>query len=503
MTTLYDGYATPAFVILGKVEDGALVEGFYDGSSGQNDSPLPFVVEQGQTVELHPVWYSTYTGAQVQYRVRHRLNYAAGLLEDDTGAEVWTDFPDWTEPSGATPTAECTYTTSLGYSGKRRYAPGITLSYSYDLSQYDLHEVEVRVRVYSTAADRASEWAYGTCRIAFRPQLVSYTAQTTANGSLELTYESNWARGTELRIDMALDAIVDGKRIWRSASEKTVAEGIPTAFGALWLVQADADRKGALWAAYARIDSADTMAAGGRDGGCSSVADPLGGYLFEPGAHVDPQDVPTPAISISQVESAQAVVEIACACDHVVARAEYEVDGRLEVVELDIAGASPDWTATLDAPPLGVPITIKAACCNASGQYKLATVEVSAITAAHSILTGDGDTIVLRYNGEFSSDTERTAEAVQTVGRKLPVSRHGVSVKRDISVKGTILFPSVFANGDMELSALSVLDNPHDWVYRNPKGMRKRVMVRSWGFDQDTSQLGRLAEVTIAMEEVE
>lgn len=503
MTTLYDGYAQPAFVILGRVEDGVLVEGFYDGSSAQNNSPVPFVVDAGQTIELHPVYHSSYTGAQVQYRVRHRLNMASGLVVDDTGAEVWTEWPEWTEPSGATPTAECTYTTSLGYTGTRRYVPGITLRFGYDLSEHDLHEVEVRARVYSASADRASAWSYGTARIAFQPQLSSYTAQIQANGSMLLDYASNWPRGTELRIDSSYD-MRDGAREVRSASDETIAEGIGKALPSWWLARNDAQRKGSLWAAHARLVSADTMAASGRDGGCSSVADPLGGYLLEPGAHVDPQDVPVPSITIESVASETAVVSIACACDHVVARAEYDdADGRHYAVDLEVTGGSPNWTATLDAPPLGVPIYIKAACCNASGAYRLAEVEASAITAAHSILTGGGSSVVLTYNGEFSQSTDRVAEPIQTVGRKLPVSRHGRGVSRSLSVKGTILFPSVHPGGDMELSALSCLDDPHDWVYRNPRGMRKRVMVTSWGTEQDTGQLGRVAEVTINMEEVD
>ena len=82
------------------------------------------------------------------------------------------------------------------------------------------------------------------------------------------------------------------------------------------------------------------------------------------------------------------------------------------------------------------------------------------------------------------------------------MARHGVSITRTIRVKGLIAFPSALSFGDMELPALNVLDNPHDWLYRNPKGVRKRVRVSSWSTSQSTEQLGRVAEVTIDLEEV-
>lgn len=501
MTTVDSSYIQPAFVILGLVDDGVLVDGFNDGSSHDNVAKAPFVMRPGDSATLNPVWYSSYSTAQVQYRVRHRYNYASGLVMDDTGAEVWTDYPDWTEPSGATTVSDCTYETSLGRTGTRRYAPAVTVAFSYDLSQYDMHEVEVRVRVYNATADKCSEWSYGTRRIAYMPTLAGYTAETLADGSTELSFTASWPRGCELHLGEFSD-VRDGSMFMRGY-EVTVSSDGSAKIPASYAVRNVQSIAGDFWPQRAYILTDDYRTFQGTDGGCSLIAYADGGYLVEPGAHVDPQDVPVPTLTVISDDGEAVVIGVACACDHVLAHVEYaDADGIAYTADMEPAGASPDWTVTLMSPPYGVPITVKVACCNASGAYRLATETVEIASDGHCTLDGDGDHVALAYEGEYQSQTDLDGESVICAGRKLPVSRHGMSVSRSIDVKGTIAFPSVFPWGDMELSGLNVLDNPHDWVFRNPKGVRKRVRVASWSVDQSPEQLGRLAEVTINMEEV-
>ena len=492
MTTLYTGYAQPSAVMLGRLENGAPVT-----------RAESFTVRYGETLTLCPVWCSSYTGAQAQYRVRNRKNYASGLLDDDTGAEVWTDFPDWTEPSGATPNAGAT----IGGAAVR-YASGLSFSYSYDISSYDMREVEVRVRVYSSQYDRASEWAYGTVSICYCPNMTSYTATTGADGSVYFSFETNMPH-RRARVN-----IVGG--IDEDSGEKTVMwsqgvyanEGDVLRFPPELLVRRKAAIAGSVWTESAYMTSADgatLVVERGADNGCGLLRkNGYEGFVIEPGAHSDPPDVPNPSISTGSATYEAVVVNISCACASVVARAEYtDSDGNAFNDYMEIGGSSPNWTATLPYPAYGTAITVKAACCNATGGYKLATVTVTVEGAPHLSLDGDGDHVELVYEGEFKQQTSLAGESVATAGRKLPVSRHGVNVGRSLTAKGTIAFPSVFAFGDMELSALNVLDNPHDWLYRTPAGYRKRVRVTGWNVDQSTDQLGRLAEVSIDMEEVD
>lgn len=515
MTTLYDGYSAPEVCTASPIVDGIVMTYGTDIRGG-----LVEVQSTHGAMTLYPVVNSTYTGMQVQHRIRHRYNYASGLLVDDSGAEVWTEYPDWTEPSGAT-----AMTSVAWYNWQNvRYAAGQSIAVSYDLSQYDMHEIEVRARVYSSQYDRCSAWAYRTTRVVYRPELSSCSAQTMADGSLSVTWGTNWPRGATLRASGLVqreETYSSGRYLANdryTASELSSGEGIDLAVPPKRLVASPVSLKGSMWALSMSLGNADGAGTAewlrreptsqtrpwADDGGCSLVAKPNDeGYLVQPGAHIDPQDVPVPTLSVISDDGEAVVIGVTCACDHVLAHVEYtDADGNAYTADMEPAGTSPDWTVTLMSPPYGVEITVKVACCNASGAYRLATETVEIASDGHCTLDGDGDHVALAYEGEYQAKTDLDGESVICAGRKLPVSRHGMSVSRSIDVKGTIAFPSVFPWGDMELSGLNVLDNPHDWTFRNPKGVRKRVRVTSWSVDQDTEQLGRVAEVTINMEEV-
>ena len=487
MTTLYTKYATPTSV--------GLVT-----TSGTKCTMAPsksITVRYGDSLSLHPVWGSTYIGAQVQYRTRNRLAYSSGLSDDDTGEEVWTAYTAWPSPgTSATSNSEVTWGKS-----KYRCATGITISASYSFSTYDCTEVQVRVRVYSTQYDRASEWAYATIRIVYQPRLSSVTASTNAYGGVDFSFASNWTRPCELRLKGGLDER-DGKQVTTWQNTVYAPSGGTGTVPLNDLVAGRSTIKGSIWVSDARIVTPDGAGLSG-DGGCGSIAYSAGGYKITPSAHTDPSDVPNPSMSVTSSSGDKAVVAITCNCPTIVARGSWtDSDGNVFDDFLTVGGSAPNWTATLPAPPFGPEVTITAACCNASMQYKIATATFTLASDVHCHLDGDGDSITLTYEGEFSQDSQLSGESIATAGRKLPVSRYGINVSRSIRVKGTIMFPSVFGSGDLELADLNVLDNPHDWVYRNPKGIRKHVRVTSWSVSQDTSQLGRLAVVTIDMEEV-
>lgn len=509
MTTLYEGYAPPQVLTCSPVSDGKM--------RVYGTGPTEYLVEvrSGMTggLTIYPCTNSAYSGQQVQVRVRHRYNLASGLVVDDTGAEVWTDYSDWASP-GTTATSM----TPVAYSWWEnvRYAAGLGQTFAYDMTTYDAHEVEVRARVYSSQYDRASEWTYATTRVVYRPELTAYSATTQSDGSLLVTFGTNWARGARLeltRFRKCNDAFVaynvltaeesGGLSVHRAYLVKAAASGVSA--GSAWMDSAKLMTADGAGTAHWQTGTAYVTPAedASDDGGCSLIAASAGGYAIAPGSHVDPQDVPDPVVAVVSATGEKCVLSVTCACDNVVARAEYtDDDGNSATVMLDVTGGTTSWTATLDSPPYGVAITVKTACCNASGAYKLATSTITAITGEHSSLDGNGDHVGLTYNGEFDQSTDLMGESVQVAGRKLPVSRHGINVSRSMTVKGTVLFPSVFPNGDMELGALTVLDEPHDWIFRNPKGMRRKVRITSWSTSQDTGQLGRVAEVSISMEEV-
>ena len=493
MTTIYDKYATPSVIRLTTVSSGKITGGMSNVT----------VVHYGESLTLNPVWSSTYVGAQVQYRTRQRKAYSSGLSDDPSGAEVWTEYADWASPgTTATSNSEVTwYDATAKKTLKFRCATGISISASYSFSTYDCTEVQVRVRVYSTQYDRASEWAYQTLRIVYQPRLSSVSASTNAYGGVDFSFTTNWARPCELRLKGGLDersgSIVS---TWQNAV--VVASGTTGTVPLEDLVAGRNTIKGSIWVSDARIVTPDYAGLRG-DGGCSSIAYSAGGFKITPSAHTNPSDVPNPSISVTSSSGEKAVVAITCNCPKVVARGSWtDSDGNVFDDFLTVGGSAPNWTATLPAPPFGTEVTISAACCNSSMQYKLATATFTLASDVHCHLDGEGDSITLTYEGEFSQDSQLSGESIATAGRKLPVSRYGINVSRSIRVKGTIMFPSVFGSGDLELADLNVLDNPHDWVYRNPRGIRKHVRVTSWSVSQDTSQLGRLAVVTIDMEEV-
>lgn len=489
MTTLYSGYPQPSSVLVAPVSGGKL----------EMDANKIFIVDPDATLTLHPVWKSDYTGAQVQYRTRSRVEYSAGLATDSTGAEVWTDWPSWPSP-GTTATSNSQATRGTK---KWRCATGVTLSFPYDFSTYDMHEVQVRVRVYSAQHDRASEWAYSpTISIIYAPEIASVTAETAFDGSLDVSFTTTFARPMDLYMWMGLD-LRDGEIVGTWDDKLRFPAGITTRVPVDHLVKNRPDLAGGIWSQIWYLTETDRYLPRGNSRDSILWDQAYGSFSIKPAAHVNPSDVPVPTISVVSSTGGETVVSIGCACTGVSARATFtDSEGSTSTAYMDVTGTSPNWTATLEAPPFGVPITIEAACYNASGKYRLATQTVTVDSDAHCCLDGAGDHVELLYEGEFSQDSQLSGESIAVAGRRLPVARHGAQVSRSLRVKGTVLFPSVFASGDMELAALNVLDNPHDWIFRNPRGMRKRVRIASWSTEQDASQLGRLAEVSIDMEEV-
>ena len=72
-----------------------------------------------------------------------------------------------------------------------------------------------------------------------------------------------------------------------------------------------------------------------------------------------------------------------------------------------------------------------------------------------------------------------------------------------MTMTGTLINPAEDAyNGDGWLADVEKLNAPHDWYFRTPNGLRRRVSVESYTPAWATQSANRIMDITVVMQEV-
>ena len=440
-------------------------------------------------------WTSPCQTFQVQYRHRKRYVPSAAILLDDSGADVWTAWSAW---AGDTDEDIDFSTPTIKPSDYRIATTPIT--FSYDVTTYDLIEYEIRVRTFNSDLE-VSEWGSSVTRVYFMPQVTTVSATEAGNNRYDLAVDTNWER----RLNTARYKVMGAK-------EYDFPPGLDGDQSATAVVTQQAL---SFYSGYVAFEDLDLYGDGATpveyDAGCGIVFRKPSQYqkarpCFPITSHT-PQTVPayTTAITESQelttlkVTTASAVTSVAMSVSWTDIRGvEFS-----ELLEVTDDGTGKVWTGYLAYPPLDTEITWHYSITY-NGDWADDTKKFTVDSDGLCLLDGEDDHFQIRYNPQVGFNYENEHELVAIAGRRDPVSRYGEHSKREVSLKGLILNPDFDASyGDMWLEDAETLDRSHDYILRLPGGYRQRVSIDSSDLSGDVGSSGKWLEVSLNMTEVE
>lgn len=451
---------------------------------------------------------------QVQWRWQRRLNPAQALVIEPGGSELWygwdgADLSSGTQGTlgeygawqGNTLSGE-TATVSMPRGGgaanpDRTFylwnsdtARVIQLAIPYDMSDYDAARLEIQVRTFTFPLNTdkpVSNWGSAVVTIGFEPTTTT-TAERNADGSVTVSVQTNLTRGGNLVQFPAFYA--DGTELGGGISavvEDDFTVTIPAEYAPTDTLQFSG----------ATITTADGISA-------NTWATELGGAIQElPITEIQPgATIPQPTVT---VDADGNVTVSGSGYDGVAVRVSYvDEEGNSYSEVVDMVQDGDTWTGTMQTPPLDVVVDVTTVCTvgdDWKGWTQGATVD------SHGLVMFDwpgSDGLRIRYNPDRQLTVDLMGDVVSIQGAALPKSRHSTSRTSSMTMTGTLINPAEDSyNGDAWLAQLEVFNEPHDWIFRTPNGLRRRVSVESYTPAWATQSANRIMQVTINMQEVQ
>lgn len=444
--------------------------------------------------------------AEVEWRWRRRMTPAAAYTEDPYGGEVWvawdgadldsgtytvvTDEDEWgpwqTYVVGS-------YTPTVYIAEGDKFVVGSLVSHKslhvpYDISKYDYAQLQVRARLYGPGGI-TSEWAVIQRTFIFRPTITEVGGWLNDDGTATLQGITNWTRQNNLLTVEYWSGVYVARQLAPQQSYEVPDDWTVTAPPEA-IVKVGTDS----YALYPRL----AFTTG--DGALVAFGYSLDGQviLTEP---TPATPIPEPTVTID----ADGNVSIDGSYDDVTAYATYtDEEGNTYQERLDLVEEGGSWVAALQTPPFDVEFEVAVVVTVGDDwQRYVQTVFVKGDGLVHFDWPATDSHFAIRYNPDRQVTVARLADIVSVAGRALPISRQSDSRTSSMTMTGTLINPAEDAyNGDGWLSALEVFNEPHDWIFRTPNGMRRRVMVESYTPAWKTQSANRVMDVTIVMQEV-
>lgn len=187
----------------------------------------------------------------------------------------------------------------------------------------------------------------------------------------------------------------------------------------------------------------------------------------------------------------------------VIARCDYtDEEGNTYSETIELTEADDVWRGKIATPPLDVDVDV-VVVCYVGDDWESFTTTAHVDSGGLVMFDWGDDHFAIRYNPDRQITIELSASAVNIAGQELPRSRHGIHRTSNMTMTGTLINPAEDAyNGDGWLAQLEILNKPHDWYFRTPNGLRRRVMVTDYTPAWATQSANRVMQVTINMQEV-
>lgn len=476
----------------------------------------PIGVKSGSKLTIG--WHAdgTQSTFQVQWRWMRRLNPAQAILIDSGGSDIWyawngADLSSGTQGSmgewGAWQGSVLANEDSISsmprgggaanpdrtfYLWNPSDSPAhvVEIAIPYDMTTYDAAKLQIQVRCFNFPLDatkKVSEWGSAEVFIGFIPTS-STTAGRNDDGTVTLSVNTNWTRGGNL-VQFPAFYNSDGLNIGGGINEVTEDDFELT-------IPAQYAPESTLYFNGATFTTSDGIA-------YDLWANELGGDVQSLAITtvVPVTPITEPTVTIDEDGNVKVADN---GYDSVLMRASYvdeEGNSYSELVTLTLDDGY--WTGTIPTPPLDVDVNFTTVCI-VGGDWDSWTKTAKVDSGGYVMFDWpDSDGLRIKYNPDRQVTVSLLGSVVSIMGDELPVSRKSLSRTSSMTMTGTLINPAEdLYNGDAWLAQLEVLNEPHDWIFRTPNGMRRRVSIESYTPAWATQSANRVMDVTIVMEEV-
>lgn len=446
-------------------------------------------------------WDSQYYTFQCQYRQCSRLSPAAQAIAGV--ADPWGAWGAWQDPESAV-SGDIKSTTQK--SGLKSIWTGNPFSFAYDFSNYDMHKIQFRVRVFDEGSLTCSDWAYYDLLVVYRP-IATATAEYLPDGGARISVTTNWTRGggsfsvSETRYcmynvnNLSLGPYWNLTRWWPGGSVALQAGSAsmdvpPVALQdghiymcGLQLVTGDGAQ--ATWPSnvYALDCAADQHAIDG-----TKPTPPV--YDVPIAAHSNPPDVDEPTVTATSTGDGDLLVSVTGGTwDNVLVSCAWtDARGVISSASVGMSDDGAAWNGVLVAPPFDVPVTITAAgVAGAKFATDSATATVPSEGAVELRHLSTGEAVRIKYDHRDTVQRRFTpeVETYKPAGATRPKSRYGEGGAMSLGISGTT--PEVGATGgyltEQGLAAWVQAESPGDWLLRIPGGERYSVALTSFAIN--------------------
>jgi hypothetical protein len=470
---------------------------------------------------------------QVQYRERKRFSPSGYTAAGVSPAQDWTEWTAWTDPEDAV--ADDT-ASSTSKSGKTVSYTAHGFAFPYDITTYDMYNVDVRVRVFDRESRTCSPWVYARLSAVIRPQCVA-TAEQAADGTIAVTCTATgWERGGNVF------RIVGFKRCEYNMRNENLgpwwgfdqtkygwANGMSTApFGVRDGVLSGTVNAPRLTLQDGRVYATRFEFVTG-DGGYG-IWDSSNQYTYDcaaddytteshvalavamkvdVGTHVDPPSgVDVPTVTVTDAGDGNLIATVTGGTwDGVSAWYEWDDARGVHHVEQIAMGSGPQgWKGRILAPPYDVPVTVTASV--RTGNLWM-TRSASAEVASHGVIDmrhlTTGEALQIHYNARQNVQRryENEVDVVKPAGAARPKSRYGTGGTMSLSITGNC--PQTDATlgwlHERSVGYFAQLEVAGDWLLRLPGGERYTVALT--GYTLDNADMPGFWEVGLELEVVE
>lgn len=433
------------------------------------------------------MWSSKYKTFQVQWRDRKRYAPAAAILLDETGADVWTEFPEtW---QGADIDSDSASTVTVCTGNDRRLAAE---AFSYDITTYDLIERQVRVRVFNEPDLTCSDWVYATIPVRYSPTMTLSSCEESPEGCT-VTLDTGWPRGAS-----SIQTGLYAKQFSETATTQIDRGPYQRADGsASNLVTWTEPQSHIVTYKDDPVVMCDLQALTS-DG--ASIVNGLQRFanksLFFVGAHT-PGSISEPTVDLQASEQDLAITVTPSGADWDSVQAVVAwVDGMGHSGQVDatvMSHSGGQWLLYAFAPPFDVELEVRVSVQTGSAWRAVTETITVPSRGMASFCHPDCWEIAIEYDVEHSQSIEPVAETVQLADGRT-VQRRGLGSLRTFDVAGR------YITDDWWQSHFEPLHQLTGWVLRLPEGVRCPVGIEQVTIGSDAA--AKLRAISVQCVEV-
>ena len=457
---------------------------------------------------------TSYKTFQIQYRLKKRYSPSNAVAQrlDTSGAEVWTDWSEWTNEDGST--GDIADAASNVKVETPSYVPSyatwqLTFEHPYSgITTFDKFLYQFRVRVYNAAANTCGTWTVCDVALNYVPAITGYEVKQVGSSMWRVAFNTNWQRDN-LRIQVSNSCTSNGKVSGKTYSPIILYKGLPdsktTTIGDFWFYLSGSIVSNGILTTYFNNSELYAYEDGKRYHRWLGTEPPstTGVHgIFTRGTHTEAA-IADPKLSYDSLNQQLTciVTSTGAAYDDVNCSIVWTSPTKKECIEeytMAVNSAKTQWTFTVENPPLDTNMAVRITPIVdgdwKAWEYKNIVVPSNGLVCFNNSFQGSA---CLKYNQSITLNDEIAGETIDVVGRDYPISRYGGSQSKTLKIDAQMLNSSL-TGGDGWKGDLEKLTSQCDWILRIPGGEKYRVFIESLDRSTSSPTNSKLLDISIS-----